>query len=196
MPATDARTDADGALVLPFAAVGLADLPLVGGKNASLGELIRALGPQGVVVPDGFAVTTVAYRRLLADAGLEAPLRRLLSDLDVDDLGALQRAGAAARQLVAAAPLPPGLEQAILTAARDLGASRLAVRSSATAEDLPEASFAGQQETVLAVGGVPFSDPAPLEYLNAEWGALRVAAVLVRKKPAAPIVLDSIACKL
>ncbi len=153
MPATDARTDADGALVLPFAAVGLADLPLVGGKNASLGELIRALGPQGVVVPDGFAVTTVAYRRLLADAGLEAPLRRLLSDLDVDDLGALQRAGAAARQLVAAAPLPPGLEQAILTAARDLGASRLAVRSSATAEDLPEASFAGQQETVLAVGG-------------------------------------------
>ena len=141
------------ALVLPFAAVGLADQALVGGKTASLGELIRALGPRGVAVPDGFAITAAAYRRLLAAAGLEGPLRDLLGTLDVDDLGALQRAGAAARQLVTAAPLPPDLERAILEAAKALGPGSLAVRSSATAEDLPEASFAGQQETVLAVSG-------------------------------------------
>ncbi|MFZ4566858.1 MAG: PEP/pyruvate-binding domain-containing protein, partial [Prochlorococcaceae cyanobacterium] len=140
MPAVTAAE----ALVLPFAAVGMADQALVGGKSASLGELIRALGPRGVAVPDGFAITAAAYRHLLACAGLEGPLRRLLTDLDVEDLGALQRAGAAARQLVAAAPLPPDLERAILTAALGLGAGSLAVRSSATAEDLPEASFAGQ----------------------------------------------------
>jgi len=149
MPAATAAE----ALVLPFAAVGMADQALVGGKSASLGELIRALGPRGVAVPDGFAITAAAYRHLLTSAGLEGPLRHLLADLDVEDLGALQRAGAAARQLVAAALLPPDLERAILTAAQGLGTGSLAVRSSATAEDLPEASFAGQQETVLAVAG-------------------------------------------
>jgi len=144
-------------LVLDLAAVGLEALAQVGGKNAALGELIRALGQAGVRVPGGFSTTAAAYRLLLQSNGLVEPLQALLQSLNSDDLDALRQAGAAARALLLAAPLPPALEAAILAAygAMDgpAGQAWVAVRSSATAEDLPEASFAGQQDTVLMVRG-------------------------------------------
>jgi pyruvate,water dikinase len=145
-------------LVLPFDQVGIDAIAAVGGKNASLGEMIRELTAQGVRVPGGFATTAVAYRHLLASNGLERPLRALLAGLDAQDLGALQAAGKAARALVLAASLPADLAAAILAAYRELATPdgvlpAVAVRSSATAEDLPDASFAGQQETYLHIEG-------------------------------------------
>ncbi|MEB3202842.1 MAG: phosphoenolpyruvate synthase [Synechococcus sp.] len=145
-------------LVLPFDQVGIDAIAAVGGKNASLGEMIRELTAQGVRVPGGFATTAVAYRHLLASNGLERPLRALLGELDAEDLGALQAAGKAARALVLAASLPADLAAAILAAYRELATPdgvlpAVAVRSSATAEDLPDASFAGQQETFLNIEG-------------------------------------------
>ena len=140
-------------LVVPLQQVGLEDIAIVGGKNASLGELIQALAAAGVNVPSGFATTAAAYRQWIASAGLAEPLQALLTDLDAGDLVALQAAGAAARSLLLAAPLPNDLVAAILEAYRALGAPPVAVRSSATAEDLPDASFAGQQETFLNVRG-------------------------------------------
>jgi pyruvate,water dikinase len=142
-----------GRLVVPFEQLGLADINEVGGKNASLGELLRALTPLGVRVPGGFAVTAAAYRAVLRHNDLEQRLRGLLETLDVNDLKALQRAGAEARRMVAGATLPDDLREAILEANRRLQAPAVAVRSSATAEDLPEASFAGQQDTYLNVQG-------------------------------------------
>ena len=141
------------ALVLPLEAVGLGDLARVGGKNASLGEMIRSLAADGVQVPGGFATTAAAYRQFIAAAGLQQQLEALLDQLDSRDIAQLQAAGAAARALVLGTPLPEALEQAILGAYRALGAPAVAVRSSATAEDLPDASFAGQQETLLNVQG-------------------------------------------
>jgi pyruvate, water dikinase len=148
-------------LVVPLSAVGLGAIAQVGGKNASLGELIGSLAAAGVAVPPGFATTALAYRRLLeqsrpAAAGglsLRQELEALLQHLDTSDLAALQCAGAAARALVLATPLPAELQIAILEAYRQLGGGAVAVRSSATAEDLPEASFAGQQETFLHIEG-------------------------------------------
>ena len=140
-------------LVLPLEAVGLEAIGEVGGKNASLGEMIRQLSAQGVRVPGGFATTAAAYRHLIAAGGLLQQLHTILDGLDSHDIAALQAAGAAARALLLAAPLPGDLEQAILNAYRQLGAPAVAVRSSATAEDLPDASFAGQQETFLNVEG-------------------------------------------
>jgi pyruvate,water dikinase len=140
-------------LVLPLEAVGLDAIGEVGGKNASLGEMIRQLSAQGVRVPGGFATTAAAYRHLIAAGGLQQQLHTILDGLDSHDIAALQAAGAAARALLLAAPLPGHLEQAILNAYRQLGAPAVAVRSSATAEDLPDASFAGQQETFLNVEG-------------------------------------------
>jgi pyruvate,water dikinase len=140
-------------LVVPFEQVGLSDIGHVGGKNASLGEMIQSLAAEGVCVPAGFATTAAAYRQLLAANGLEAPLGQLLGSLDVNDLAQLQAAGQRARQLFLGARLPLGLELAILTAYRQLGAPAVAVRSSATAEDLPDASFAGQQESFLNIEG-------------------------------------------
>ncbi|MEN9877644.1 MAG: phosphoenolpyruvate synthase [Cyanobacteriota bacterium] len=140
-------------LVVPFEQVGLSDIGQVGGKNASLGEMIQSLAAEGVRVPAGFATTAAAYRQLLAANGLEAPLGQLLGSLDVNDLAQLQAAGQRARQLLLGARLPLGLELAILTAYRQLGAPAVAVRSSATAEDLPDASFAGQQESFLNIEG-------------------------------------------
>ncbi len=145
--------DRSPGLVLPFEAVGIDAIAEVGGKNASLGEMIRELSARGVRVPGGFATTAGAYRLLLERNGLKEPLRLLLADLDCSDLAALQAAGQEARQLILAATLPPELEQAIVMAYRQLGAGAVAVRSSATAEDLPAASFAGQQETYLNVRG-------------------------------------------
>ena len=159
-PACGPSALVEGPLVVSLASVGLESIPLVGGKNASLGELIQHLGAAGVQVPVGFATTTVAYRLFLKANGLEEPLRRLLETLDATDLPALRKAGAQARALMLAAPLPEPLVAAILQAHRELlipsgsdGPFALAVRSSATAEDLPDASFAGQQETVLNVVG-------------------------------------------
>lgn len=140
-------------LVVPFAQVGLSDIGQVGGKNASLGEMIQSLAPKGVRVPAGFAITAAAYRQVLAANGLEAPLRQLLGSLDVNDLAQLQAAGKGARRLLLAARLPAELELAMLTAYRQLGSPAVAVRSSATAEDLPDASFAGQQESFLNIEG-------------------------------------------
>ncbi len=140
-------------LVVPFDQVGLSDIAQVGGKNASLGEMIQELAAEGVRVPGGFATTAAAYRQVLAANGLETPLRQLLASLDVNDLAQLQAAGKGARQLLLAARLPAELELAILTAYRQLGSPAVAVRSSATAEDLPDASFAGQQETFLNIEG-------------------------------------------
>ena len=141
-----------------FADIGIEDVPLVGGKNASLGEMYRALVAKGVRIPNGFAITAQAYRDFVREAGLEATLGETLKDLDARDLSDLRRRGSRIRQALLAASLPRTLERAILDAYAQLseGAPEpvdVAVRSSATAEDLPDASFAGQQETYLNVQG-------------------------------------------
>jgi pyruvate,water dikinase len=144
-----------------FATLGLGDVPLVGGKNAALGEMVRELGARGVPVPDGFAVTAAAYRLHLERNDLTGRIEELLAGLDVTDTAALRRVGRRIRELIVAAELPPEIAGEVEAAYRDLGqqygeeAVDVAVRSSATAEDLPEASFAGQQETFLNVRGVP-----------------------------------------
>ncbi len=147
------------ALVLPLDAVGIADIPLVGGKNASLGEMIQQLQSKGVKVPTGFATTAYAYRFFIQGAGLETKLRQIFADLDVEDVNNLRQCGKQARTLMLQTPFPEELEKAIAQAYEDLcnqyGADTdVAVRSSATAEDLPDASFAGQQETYLNVHGL------------------------------------------
>jgi pyruvate,water dikinase len=144
--------------VVPFERLGLRDLDAVGGKNASLGELIRELATAGVRVPGGFATTAVAYREFLASNGLDARIRERLAGLDIDDVAALARAGADIRGWIAAAPLPAALRSAVAEAYAQVSAGvpevSWAVRSSATAEDLPDASFAGQQETFLNINGL------------------------------------------
>jgi len=141
-----------------FAQIGIEDVPLVGGKNASLGEMYRELASKGIKVPNGFAITAAAYREFLREAGLEATIVEALKDLDTQDLENLRRRGSRLRQAMLAATVPPALEEAIIEAYARLseGAPEpvdVAVRSSATAEDLPDASFAGQQETYLNVQG-------------------------------------------
>ncbi len=141
-----------------FDEIGIDDVALVGGKNASLGEMRRHLLPLGVRIPDGFAITAEAYRYVLEEARAWGPLADTLRDLRADDMTDLARRGRRARELVYAAPLPADLRSEILDAYRILrerhGADiSVAVRSSATAEDLPTASFAGQQETFLNVCG-------------------------------------------
>ncbi|MBA4254069.1 MAG: phosphoenolpyruvate synthase, partial [Comamonadaceae bacterium] len=145
------------ALVVPFEQLRMTDVEAVGGKNASLGEMISQL-PQGVRVPTGFATTAHAFRQFLAADDLHQRIQAKLDALDTDDVRALAQCGAEIRALVEAQPLPAALEQAIRAAFAQLdGASSqasYAVRSSATAEDLPDASFAGQQETFLNVHGI------------------------------------------
>jgi pyruvate,water dikinase len=149
------------ALILWFEEVGIADIPLVGGKNASLGEMIRQLKPKGVNVPNGFATTAYAFRHFIEKAGLEAKLRELFADLDVEDMTNLRDRGREARALVLSTPFPDDLQMAIAMSYQKLcdcetscgKEADVAVRSSATAEDLPDASFAGQQETYLNVYG-------------------------------------------
>ncbi|HWC05564.1 MAG TPA: PEP/pyruvate-binding domain-containing protein, partial [Methylomirabilota bacterium] len=141
-----------------FRDVRLKDLPRVGGKNASLGELYGELTTAGVRVPNGFAVTGEAYAALLAEAGLRPRMAALLDGVSGEDVAVLARAAAAVRELIRDAPWPTGLEREIREAygalAREAGPDpSVAVRSSATAEDLPDASFAGQQETYLGVRG-------------------------------------------
>ena len=141
-----------------FKELGIGDIPLVGGKNASLGEMYRDLTPQGVKVPNGFAVTASAYRDMLSEAGAWDALKSALDGLDANDVDDLARRGARARAIIYAAPLSETLRAQILAAYQQLKAeygeeSSVAVRSSATAEDLPNASFAGQQETYLNISG-------------------------------------------
>ena len=145
------------ALVVPFENLRMSDVEVVGGKNASLGEMISQL-PQGVRVPGGFATTAHAFRLFLAHGGLDERIRARLATLDTDDVRALAAAGAEIRGWVEQQPFPAELEQAMRAAFAALSAgspqASFAVRSSATAEDLPDASFAGQQETFLNVTGI------------------------------------------
>jgi len=145
------------AYVIPFERLGMADVATVGGKNASLGEMIGALARLGVHVPGGFATTAHAYREFLAQGGLEARIRAELAGLDVDDVVKLAASGARIRQWILATPFSAALGAAVREELARMSGGRevaVAVRSSATAEDLPEASFAGQQETFLNVRGI------------------------------------------
>jgi len=177
---TTSQSSKEQALILWFEEVGIVDVPLVGGKNASLGEMIRQLTAKGVRVPTGFATTAYAYRYFVKEAGLEERLRELFSDLDVEDMNNLRVRGKQARSLILNTPFPEDLSKAIAESYLKLcqrygvtaefcdrfepeyqeeckeksQAVDVAVRSSATAEDLPDASFAGQQETYLNVYGV------------------------------------------
>ena len=143
--------------VVSLAASGREDVSRVGGKNASLGEMIGHLDELGIRVPEGFATTAHAYSEFLARNGLDASIHSLLDDLDVDDTAALTRTGAQIRRMILGAALPPELRDAVGAAWKQLANGEdisVAVRSSATAEDLPEASFAGQQDTLLNVTGL------------------------------------------
>jgi pyruvate,water dikinase len=146
------------ALIRWFSEISIADVPSVGGKNASLGEMYRELTTQGVRIPNGFAITAEGYRHFLEANQLDMPIREALTGLDTRDVDNLRERGSRVRQLLIAAELPQDLREAIVAAYRELGRDRkapldVAVRSSATAEDLPDASFAGQQETYLNVQG-------------------------------------------
>ncbi|MBL8351240.1 MAG: phosphoenolpyruvate synthase [Burkholderiaceae bacterium] len=146
------------ALVLPFEQLRMSDVEVVGGKNASLGEMISQLAASGVRVPGGFATTAHAFREFLAHGGLTDKINKRLAALDTDDVKALAEAGAEIRGWVTEAPFPPDFEAEVRAAFAALTAGQsgasFAVRSSATAEDLPDASFAGQQETFLNVHGI------------------------------------------
>ena len=148
------------ALVVSFENLRMTDVESVGGKNASLGEMISQLptGPGGVQVPTGFATTAYAFRQFLAHAGLAEKINGALDTLDTGDVRALARVGAQIREMVELQPFPPEFEHAVRSSFAALSAGNsqasFAVRSSATAEDLPDASFAGQQETFLNVVGI------------------------------------------
>ena len=148
---------APAALVVPFEQLRMTDVEAVGGKNASLGEMISQL-PDGLRVPTGFATTAHAFREFLQHQGLHGRISQRLAALDVDDVRALAEAGAEIRAWVENQPFPADLEKAVRDAFATLSAGHaqasFAVRSSATAEDLPDASFAGQQETFLNVVGI------------------------------------------
>ena len=142
--------------IIPFEKLKNKDVELVGGKNASIGEMISSLASLGVSVPGGFATTAHAYRDFLAQGGLDERIRAALASLDVDDVERLAVVGKQIRGWILATPFPGRLQDEVLEAWRKMGDGEefaVAVRSSATAEDLPEASFAGQQETFLNVRG-------------------------------------------
>ena len=145
-------------LVMWFDDLQLKDIPEVGGKNASLGEMRRNLQTQGVNIPDGYAITAAAYRHLIASAGIWDNIKEVLKDLDTHDMDNLRTRGKKVRDLIYNAPVPKDLRDEIVKAYRRLcdeygKNTDVAVRSSATAEDLPDASFAGQQETFLNIRG-------------------------------------------
>jgi pyruvate,water dikinase len=151
-------TQAGGKYIRWFNEIGIGDIPLVGGKNASLGEMYRELTQKGVKVPNGFAITAQAYRYVLTQVGATAPLRAALEGLDPGDVQDLAERGRRAREIVYGAPLPADLGQQILEAYRALQREygkdlSVAVRSSATAEDLPDVSFAGVHDSFLNVHG-------------------------------------------
>lgn len=143
--------------ILKFEQISIKDIPLVGGKNAALGEMYQALLPLGINVPDGFALTAFAYNYFLEKTQLKETIKKILSDFDPRNLRELQTKGRIIRQTILKTELPKILQTEIIKAYRDLGEGKnisVAVRSSATAEDLPTASFAGQQETYLNVSGI------------------------------------------
>ena len=146
------------ALVVPFQQLRMSDVESVGGKNASLGEMISQLAASGVAVPGGFATTAHAFRQFLQHEGLAQRIQARLDKLDTEDVRALAEAGAQIRQWIVDTPFPADLQQAVSSEfeklTRDHPGASFAVRSSATAEDLPDASFAGQQETFLNVVGI------------------------------------------
>jgi pyruvate, water dikinase len=142
--------------ILPFSSVGLDDIASVGGKNASLGELLRELTAVGVKVPDGFATTADTFREFMRQGGLDQRIKQVLAGLDIENLPQLAATGAQIRGWILATPFQPALQAAVQEHWRAMDGGRgiaVAVRSSATAEDLPQASFAGQQETFLNVRG-------------------------------------------
>ena len=145
--------------VLDLSEVGAGDVALVGGKCASLGELFRELTTQGVRAVDGFSTTSHAYELLIEAGGIKKKLQKLLKGLDTNDMDELARVGKEARSMILETPFPKEVEEAILDGYKRLGmrigkkSFEVAVRSSATAEDLPDASFAGQQDTLLNVKG-------------------------------------------
>ncbi|MFC2136231.1 PEP/pyruvate-binding domain-containing protein, partial [Bacteroidota bacterium] len=144
--------------ILWFDQLGIEDVPLVGGKNASLGEMYRNLTSKGVSVPNGFAVTAYAYHYILEKAGLKDDIKRALEGLNTHDMNNLQERGHKVREIIKGAEFPLELRHAIVDAyghmCKQYGNNvDVAVRSSATAEDLPDASFAGQQETYLNIKG-------------------------------------------
>jgi len=148
--------------ILWFSEIGMEDIPMVGGKNASLGEMYKKLHQQGISIPNGFAITAYAYRYYLKYAGIEDEIKKILKDLDTHDLSNLMRKGREVRDIIRHAEFPPDLTQAIYLGydklAEEFGQGDLdnldvAIRSSATAEDLPDASFAGQQDTYLNIRG-------------------------------------------
>lgn len=146
-------------LILWFSETGIKDVPRVGGKNASLGEMYAKLAKKGVKIPNGFATTSSAYRYFLQHAGIRKGIKEILKDLNAKDIRNLQVRGKKVRQLILGVDLPKDLEKEITAAYRKLSQFYktknvdVAVRSSATAEDLPDASFAGQQETFLNIRG-------------------------------------------
>ncbi|MEA1924300.1 MAG: phosphoenolpyruvate synthase [Candidatus Altiarchaeota archaeon] len=146
--------------VLWLEETGIEDVPLVGGKNASLGEMIKELVDEGINVPNGFAITAEAYKHLLKHGGIEDNINEILSDLDTHNIQNLRRKGEQIRELIRNLDFPQELSDAITEAYREMGSRfgygenpDVAVRSSATAEDLPNASFAGQQDTYLNIKG-------------------------------------------
>jgi len=153
--------DNDKRFILWFDEIGIEDVPSVGGKNASLGEMYQKLNSQGIRVPNGFAITAYAYRHFLKFAGIEEGIKKVLKDLDTHDINSLMKKGKDIRQIIEGSEFPTDLTQAIYRAYDQLAARLnrqgedpdVAIRSSATAEDLPDASFAGQQETFLNIRG-------------------------------------------
>ncbi|MCD6229431.1 MAG: phosphoenolpyruvate synthase [Candidatus Diapherotrites archaeon] len=145
--------------ILWFDQIGIDDVSIVGGKNASLGEMYQNLTARGINVPNGFAITAYAYRYFIEKAGIEDTIKEILSDLDTHDIDNLMTKGQKIRSTILKAELPKELNEVILKAYKDLSDAYktedvdVAVRSSATAEDLPDASFAGQQETYLNIEG-------------------------------------------
>ena len=144
--------------ILWFEEIGIDDVPLVGGKNASLGEMYQHLTSKGVQVPNGFAITAEAYKHLLKESGVEEAIRKALDGLDTHNIQDLKKRGKKVRDIILKADFPKDLEKAIIDAYKKMEeiygeGVDVAVRSSATAEDLPDASFAGQQETYLNIRG-------------------------------------------
>ncbi|MCP4669377.1 MAG: phosphoenolpyruvate synthase, partial [Deltaproteobacteria bacterium] len=156
------ESDKNEKYILWFDEISIGDVPIVGGKNASLGEMYQKLHNQGIKVPNGFAVTAHAYRYFLSHAGIGGRIEEILEGLDTHDLNDLMRKGRTIREIIKDATIPPDLADAICEAydrlAAEFGQEGLdnldvAVRSSATAEDMPDASFAGQQDTFLNIQG-------------------------------------------
>ena len=152
--------DKNKEFILWFDQLGIEDVPVVGGKNASLGEMYRNLSSKGVSVPNGFAVTAYAYHYLLDKAGVRDKIKQTLKDLNTHDMRNLSERGQKVRKIILEAEFPDELKEVIIKAYHHLckqynsgNEVDVAVRSSATAEDLPDASFAGQQETYLNITG-------------------------------------------